>query len=102
MTLKESIQEIINGFLGGDLFDSHTVIKKLITKLITKPDYHLAYLKEYPKNCTINQYHGQIAKIIGSFENVQAFGHKVKTHTIYEDISENELWQKVSRLQQEK
>lgn len=91
MTLREAIQEILINFEAGDLFDSHTVIKELITK----PDYHLAYLKECPENCSINQYHGQIAKIIGSFDNVQSFGHKVKTHTIYGDISENELWQKV-------
>ena len=53
MTLKESIQEILVNFAAGDLFDSHTVIKELITK----PDYHLAYLKECPENCSINQYH---------------------------------------------
>ena len=91
MTLREAIQEILINFEAGDLFDSHTVIKELITK----PDYHLAYLKECPENCSINQYHGQIAKIIGSFDNVQSFGYKVKTHTIYGNISENELWQKV-------
>ena len=91
MTLKESIQYILANFAVGDLFDSHTVIKELITN----SNYHLAYLKECPENCTVNQYHAQIARMIGKFECIQSFGHKIKTHTIYGDISENELWQKI-------
>ncbi|MGI5173569.1 hypothetical protein H0R92_08215 [Treponema sp. OMZ 840] len=89
MTLSETIQEIVNSFSEGDLFDSHTIINELITK----SEYHIAYLREYPENCSVNQYHGQIAKMIGNLQNVKAFGKKVKTHTIYGDISENELWQ---------
>ena len=57
MSLVEAINSIISSFSSNDLFDSHTIINELITK----PDYHLAYLREYPENCTVNQYHGQIA-----------------------------------------
>ena len=91
MSLVEAINSIISSFSSNDLFDSHTIINELITK----PDYHLAYLCEYPENCTVNQYHGQIAKIICNIPSVKSFGIKIKTHTIYGDISENEVWQKL-------
>ena len=42
-----------------------------------------------------NQYHGQIAKTISNIPNIKSFGIKIKTHTIYGDISENEVWQKI-------
>lgn len=41
MTLNKAIQEILNKFSAGDLFDSHTVIEELITNR----EYYLAYLK---------------------------------------------------------
>ena len=91
MSLVEAINSIISIFSSNDLFDSHTIINELITK----PDYHLAYLRGYPENCTVNQYHGQIAKIICNIPSVKSFGIKIKTHTIYGDISENEVWQKI-------
>ena len=91
MSLVEAINSIISSFSSNDLFDSHTIINELITK----PDYHLAYLREYPENCTVNQYHGQIAKIICNIPSVKSCGIKIKTHTIYGDISENEVWQKL-------
>ena len=91
MSLVEAINSSISSFSSNDLFDSHTIINELITK----PDYHLAYLREYPENCTVNQYHGQIAKIICNIPSVKSFGIKIKTHTIYGDISENEVWQKI-------
>lgn len=91
MSLVEAINSIISSFSSNDLFDSHTIINELITK----SDYHLAYLREYPENCTVNQYHGQIAKIICNIPSVKSFGIKIKTHTIYGDISENEVWQKI-------
>ena len=68
MSLVEAINSIISSFSSNDLFDSHTIINELITK----PDYHLAYLREYPENCTVNQYHGQIAKIICNIPSVNA------------------------------
>jgi len=91
MNLNKAINEILNSFTSNDLFDSHTIINELITT----PDYHLAYLHEYPENCTVNQYHGQIAKMIGNITGVKSYGIKIKTHTIYGDISENEVWQKI-------
>lgn len=91
MSLVEAINSIISSFSSNDLFDSHTIINELITK----PDYHLAYLRGYPENCTVNQYHGQIAKIICNIPSEKSFGIKIKTHTIYGDISENEVWQKI-------
>ena len=91
MSLVEAINSIISSFSSNDLFDSHTIINELITK----PDYHPSYLREYPENCTVNQYHGQIAKIICNIPSVKSFGIKIKTHTIYGDISENEVWQKI-------
>ncbi len=78
MSLVEAINSIISSFSSNDLFDSHTIINELITK----PDYHLAYLRGYPENCTVNQYHGQIAKIICNIPSVKSFGIKIKTHTI--------------------
>ena len=91
MTLKDAIQKTTDSFSTGDLFDSHTIINELIKN----PEYHLAYLQEYSSNCTVAQYHGLISQKIGSISGIESFGHKIKTHTIYGDISENELWKKV-------
>lgn len=89
MTVEECIREIIESFKSGDYFDSHVIINELITK----QKYHIAYLKEYSPNCTINQFHGNIAKNIGKIDSIVSIGRS-KSHTIYGDISENELWQK--------
>lgn len=89
MTLEECIVEIISNFKKNDYFDSHAIINELIMK----PKYHIVYLQEYSKNCTINQYHGKIAKIISSSNSCIPIGNS-KSHTIYDEISDNELWQK--------
>lgn len=90
-TLKECIEEIINKkFSSGDYFDSHTIINELRRV----PEYHAAYLSEFSNPSSINQYHSKIAKKIGLLECIQSCNKKIKTHTIYGDISENELWQK--------
>ena len=91
MTLIEAITEILTLFSSNDLFDSHTIINELITN----QKYHLAYLQEFSENCSVNQYHGLIAQKIGSVSGIKSFGKKIKTHTIYGDISENEVWQKI-------
>lgn len=90
MELKECIKAILNGFNVGDYFDSHTVINELTRN----KDYHIAYLKEFPKNCNVAQYHGMIAKMVGSFDCVEPISSSAKSHTIYGDITDNELWQK--------
>ena len=38
---------------------------------------------------------GQIAKTISNIPNIKSFGIRIKTHTIYVEISENEVWQKI-------
>ncbi|MDE7140326.1 MAG: hypothetical protein K2O09_06200 [Treponemataceae bacterium] len=90
MELKECIKAILDEFNPGDYFDSHTVINELIAN----KDYHIAYLKEYSEKCTVAQYHGKIAKMIGSFDCIQDTSLSAKSHTIYGDITSNELWQK--------
>ena len=91
MSLKESISEIIEvSFNTNDYFDSHTVINELIIN----PKHHIEYLKGCSENMNIAQYHGQIAKIISSFDNVKKIGN-TKSHTIYGDIRDNVLFQKV-------
>ncbi|MBD5433753.1 MAG: hypothetical protein HDR35_05635 [Treponema sp.] len=90
MELKECIKEILDGFSVGDYFDSHTVINELIAN----KDYHVAYLQEYSEKCTVAQYHGKIAKMIGIFDCVEPISSSSKSHTIYGDITSNELWQK--------
>ncbi|WP_029409976.1 hypothetical protein [Treponema pedis] len=89
MTLKECIEEIVVTFNVDDYFDSHVIINELIKN----PKYHIVYLQECSTNVNINQYHGKIGKIIASIESVTSVG-KSKSHTIYGNISENELWQK--------
>ena len=37
----------------------------------------------------------QIAKTISNIPNIKSFGIRIKTHTIYGEISENEVWQKI-------
>lgn len=91
MLLNAAIQKIVNSFSKDDLFDSHTIINEIVRN----PEFHEFYLKDFPENCSVNQYHGQIAKMIGNLPNIQSFGKKIKSHTIYGDITENELWQKM-------
>lgn len=90
MELKECIKEILDGFSVGDYFDSHTVINELIAN----KDYHVAYLQGYPKNYDVKNYHKEIAKTIGTFDCVEPISSSSKSHTIYGDITSNELWQK--------
>jgi hypothetical protein len=89
MTLEECINEIIENFKSGDYFDSHVIINELITN----KKYHIIYLQEYSPKCNINQFHGIIAKSIGKIDSIVTIG-RAKSHTIYGDITENELWQK--------
>jgi hypothetical protein len=90
MTLEQAVMEILTNFIAGDYFDSHTVINALLAK----PEYHLAYLRGYSPNSSVAQYHGNIAKIIGANNVAKPIG-KAKTHTIYGDLSDNMLWQKI-------
>ena len=90
MELKDCIKAILNEFKQGDYFDSHTIINELIAN----KDYHIAYLQEYSEKCTVAQYHGKIAKMIGTFDCVEPISSSAKSHTIYGDITNNELWQK--------
>ncbi len=96
MELKKAINKIINdNFSKGDYFDSHAVINELLKK-----DYHQVYLNSFPKNCTVAQYHGQIAQKIGE----SGLAKKVKnnsedlliyTHTIYGELNKNHLWERI-------
>jgi hypothetical protein len=90
MTLEQCIEEILGQFASGDYFDSHTVINELLRK----PNYHLAYLRDYSPDSTVAQYHGNIAKMIGIKKSARQIGTS-KTHTIYGDLSDNMLWQKI-------
>ncbi|MBP3417361.1 MAG: hypothetical protein IKA80_02290 [Spirochaetaceae bacterium] len=92
MTLEEAISDVItNNFSAGDLFDSHAVINELIT--VDK--YHIVYLKGCPENCSVSQYHGLIARKIGASGCVASSGKKIKSHTIYGSLSDNELWERL-------
>ncbi len=95
MTLEDCIDEIIReNFKKGDCFDSHAVINELLKNA----NYHKAYLDEFPKNCNVAQYHGYIAQKIGDSGLVEKVMKdstelKLKTHTIYGELSENQVWQ---------
>lgn len=91
MNLKEAITEIIDvSFNENDYFDAHTVINELVKN----PKYYIEYLRGYSSNMNIAQYHASIAQTISSIENVKKIGN-AKSHTIYGDIRENTLFQKV-------
>lgn len=91
MTLEECIKEVINEkFRSGDYFDSHAVINEMVKN----QKWHGVYLDNFQKNFTVAQYHGLIAQKIGE-QNVKPAGLKIKSHTIYGDLAENHLWQKV-------
>ena len=92
MTLKDAIKSVVNSFHPGDLFDTHTVINELLKN----PDYHMAYLKGFSENTTVSLYHGLISRLIGTEDSVRSTEKKVKSHTIYGDISNNELWEKIN------
>lgn len=92
MELATAIENIVKKFRKDDYFDSHSVINELLKK-----DYHQVYLESFPKNCTVAQYHGQIAQKIGESGVAEKVHIKekdvlVKTHTVYGDLSENHLW----------
>ena len=92
MELATAIENIVKEFRKDDYFDSHSVINELLKK-----DYHQVYLESFPKNCTVAQYHGQIALKInesGLAEKVKINEKNVlvKTYTIYGDFGENQLW----------
>lgn len=98
MILEDCINEIIEkNFSSGDYFDSHTIFNLILQN----PNYHLAYLQKFHEkysNCTIAQFHGQIAKnIIGSSSNkVRAISDNAVTLNIYGgQPTKNELWQKI-------
>jgi len=90
MNLEQSILDILGHFSSGDYFDSHTIIEKIIEN----PEYHLVYLRGYSSDCSVAQYHGNIAKMIGSTKLVKQIGIS-KSNTIYGDLSDNMLWQKI-------
>lgn len=91
MSLEACIKQIItDNFKQNDYFDSHAVINELLKD----KDGHLAYLTEYPKNCPVAQYHGQIAQKIEVSGLATKTDLKIKTHTIYGELKENQLWQK--------
>ncbi|EID86435.1 hypothetical protein MSI_07880 [Treponema sp. JC4] len=97
MQLDEAINETIkNNFEIGDYFDSHAVINGL---LVNKK-YHQLYMDFYPKNCTVAQYHGQIAQKIASSGialkvKIDEKDILIKTYTIYGELSENHLWKRI-------
>lgn len=93
MNLEQCVENIIKEIKSGIYFDSHAVINELISK----PDYHNEYLKkyrEYDESLKVNLYHGQIAQMIGRCASVKPAGRAI-SHTIYGDLIENELWQKI-------
>ena len=93
-TLKNCINEIISNkdnFASGDFFDSHTVINEL---MINK-EYFFAYLNEYPKGTPINEWHSTIAKMIGESNLVEKMDFKIKRQTVFDKISENQVWKKL-------
>ncbi len=92
MTLEDCIDEIIReNFKKGDRFDSHTVIDKMQKNA----KYHKVYHDNFSPNCTVNQYHGIIAKKIGENGRVKKDGadSKVNTDTIFGEARENQVWQ---------
>jgi uncharacterized protein (DUF362 family) len=89
MNIEDCIREIIDTFKSGDYFDSHVIINELIKN----KNYHMVYLQGYSSNCNVAQFHGIISKTIGKNDLVISIGRS-KSHTIYGEISENELWQK--------
>lgn len=91
MTLTQCIDQIIKeNFRKDDFFDSHAVINELLKD----SEYHKAYLDEYSKNLTVAQWHGMIAQMIGESDLVKKCDMKIKTHTIYGELSENQVWQR--------
>lgn len=93
MDLKGCLKDIVDKMPKGSYFDSHTVI----CELMRIPEYHAVYLKEYAttySNCTVAQYHAQIAQLIPKvLQGIAPVGNSM-SHTIYGDIAENQLWQK--------
>ncbi|MBQ9281418.1 MAG: hypothetical protein IJ207_04375 [Treponema sp.] len=98
MSLEDCIKEIIEkNFSSGDYFDSHTIL----SMILQNPDYHLAYLQKFHEkysNCTVAQFHGQIARnmIGGLSDKVRAISDSAVTLNIYGGKpTKNELWQKI-------
>lgn len=90
MTLEQCVEEILKKIDAGDYFDSHAVINELLLQ----KDYRLAYLRGYSKDSSIAQYHGKIAQIITSKKVATQIGN-AKSHTIYGELLDNTLWQKI-------
>ena len=89
--LEDIIRQIVGSFSKGDKFDTHTIINEIFKV----PEYHIAYLNGFPKCAeSLQNYHSQISKLIEKCNGIKSEG-KIKTHNIYGNISENELWVKL-------
>ena len=58
-------------------------------------DYENQKVKGEVVEAGVTNLFGQIAKTISNIPNIKSFGIRIKTHTIYVEISENEVWQKI-------
>ena len=95
MTLEDCIDEIIKKFSCNAYFDSHTVINELVRN----KKYFCVYLREYGNRNSVENWHSEISKLIGKNGNVCAVEYngeamKIATHTIFGEISQNQVWQK--------
>lgn len=92
-SLYQCIEEIIkNNFVGGEYFDSHSVIHELQNK-----EYHQVYLANFPRNSDVETYHRLIANEIKKCKSLvsEAEITEIKSHTIYGKLSKNHLWKRI-------
>ena len=97
MNLQKCIERIIDeNFESGDYFDTHSIINEMLKD----SELHQSYLSNYSNNKTMALYHSQISQAIEATKLVEKviiadIEVKVKTHTIYGNLSENQLWRKL-------
>lgn len=103
MTLEECVKEIINRkFSSGDCFDSHAVINEMVKN----KEWHEVYMQNFQGFSDVRTYHSHIAKLIKNQGNINKCcitkansendnsKSEIKSHTIYGDLVENQLWKK--------
>ena len=96
MTLDAAIRKIIKKIKPNDYFDTHSIINDMLKDF----ELHQSYLSNYSNNKTVALYHSQISQAIEATRLAEKviiadIEVKVKTHTIYGNLSENQLWRKL-------
>ncbi|MCW5212575.1 hypothetical protein VU04_06660 [Desulfobulbus sp. TB] len=97
--MKSIVEKIIRGVNKGHVFDSHYVIDTIIRNY---SDDYLIFAAKNPASAKCTEYlHGNIAKLIASFEGkdeescVQKLPYRSLSYNIRGNVSSCALWKRI-------